>query len=335
MINFGIIVCCCRFDSFFAKGCIASIRYFYPNIPITLFTDDSFDTRAIEHLFTIEVIRREDIKDSFLRNSNTGWGLPKMTLFWEGPYERFLYLDADTLVWGDVIGRHLGGDDWDFVADVGDVEGRPWVPSVGTDAWLRQEYFNPDLMQTYLPQLDWRRYAPWFFCTGTFGCRRGVFDLDEYKHLLELRNRLPGLFPIGEMPLLNTLLFLAHQRGEVRLRRASMQMVCDYTNAGWLSQRFRINGGSPMIIEGDEKILHFTQPKPISSSDGFHEPFDFFRIRAIRETPSLGQYFPYFALCLQEAEWRVTRAWRQHGGRYHQLLQPLIAPVRKRFRGGR
>jgi hypothetical protein len=333
--NFGIIICCCRFDSFFAQGCVASVRHFYPDVPVTLFTDDTFDTRGIERGLGISVLRREDIQDPFLRQTNTGWGLPKMTPFWEGPYERFLYLDADTIVWGDVIARHLQGDDWDFVADVGDVEGRPWTPGVGTDAWLRKEYFNPEVMEQALPDFDWRRYAPWFFCTGTFAARRGAFDLEDYKRLLHLRETVPGLFPVGEMPLLNTLIFRAHQRGTIRLRRTPMQMLCDYTNADWLPQRFKFAADGPDVTKGDEMVLHFTEPKPALNSDGFNAPFTYFRRQAMRRIGGWSGWILPISLRMQELEWRATKAWRRHGGRYHRIIAPLIAPIRRRYRGGR
>ncbi len=311
------------------------MRATYPDTPITLFTDDVFDAGPLAKKYNVNVFRRADVKDPFLRETNTGWGLPKMTMFWESPYERFLYLDADTILWGDVVGKHLQPMDWDVCVDVGDVEGRPWTPGVGSDEWTDKEYFNTKIMPQALPDFPWRKYAPIFFCTGTFGVRRGVFSIDEYKEVLNLRENVPGLFPIGEMPLLNVMIFRAAEAGRIKLKRTHFQMLCDYSNVEMLKKRYRIVGGMPQIDPNDQMVLHFTQPKPLMNSDGFNAPFVHYRKKAYKDSHTLTKPFARPMLTVEETEWRATRWWRYHGHRFHKLLGPLIAPIRKRYRGGR
>src|SRR6185369_9642175 len=102
MTDFGVIICTCRFDFFLAKACVASVRRAMGDVPITLFLDDDVDATALAKLYNLNLMYRSQLKDDFLREHNRGWGLPKISLFWVSPYERFLYLDCDTIVWGDV-----------------------------------------------------------------------------------------------------------------------------------------------------------------------------------------------------------------------------------------
>ena len=44
-----------------------------------------------------------DVADDQLRRRSYGYGLTKMIVLWESPFERFLYLDADTIVWGNLL----------------------------------------------------------------------------------------------------------------------------------------------------------------------------------------------------------------------------------------
>lgn len=103
MKDFGIIVAYYRKDYNFAKGCCASIRYFLGNIPICLIVDGTFSVRELEKTYGVCALYRDNVTNHVLRERSFGLGLPKMVSFWESPWENFLYLDADTVVWGDFL----------------------------------------------------------------------------------------------------------------------------------------------------------------------------------------------------------------------------------------
>jgi hypothetical protein len=324
MNEFGVVICCCKFDFFLAKGCVASVRHYLGDVPITLFIDGDLDARKLAKTYNLNLLYRKDVKDPWLRETNRGWGLPKMTLFWESPYERYLYLDCDTIIWGDVVTAYGSDRDWDMVVDVGDEQSRPWVPGVASDKWVNQEYFNIEKMEQVVPDFPWRKYAGALFCSGTFFARRGAFAIEEYREVIELRDKNPGLFPIGEMGLLNFMIFRAAEQGRLKLSRRPMELVCDYMNQDVLRRRLTFENGAPPLRPAEPTVLHFTDPKPLTDSEGVHEPFTYFRAKAWVRMRRL--YRPIVKLCLriEELPWRITITYRRKYGRHHRWLRPLL-----------
>ncbi|WP_394771887.1 hypothetical protein [Mucilaginibacter sp.] len=54
-----VVVCCNRKDVFLARICIASIRYYYPDIDIELVKDSgngTFNTYELEKYFGVKVV---------------------------------------------------------------------------------------------------------------------------------------------------------------------------------------------------------------------------------------------------------------------------------------
>src|SRR5687767_6536333 len=87
-----------KYDFHFAKICIASIRYWYADIPIFLIKDEeqgTFDTSYTERMWNVKVL---DIP-----RKRFGWGYGKLeTLFLDGK-ETFFVIDADAVLTGPVI----------------------------------------------------------------------------------------------------------------------------------------------------------------------------------------------------------------------------------------
>ncbi|WP_434222373.1 hypothetical protein ACOKW7_03225 [Limnospira platensis CENA597] len=98
--DFGIIIACCFKDYHFAAGCCASIRYFGGDVPICLIVDGDFNTTSLEKTYGVKIINQKTVKHPFLKENSFGWGLTKMIAFWESPWQNFLFLDADTIIWG-------------------------------------------------------------------------------------------------------------------------------------------------------------------------------------------------------------------------------------------
>ena len=322
--EFGVIICCCKFDYFLAKGCVASVRHVMPDVPVTLLIDGELDASRLAKAYELNVMKREQVKDPWLREVFSGWGSPKMTMLWESPYERFLYLDCDTILWGDVVKAHGGKMDWDMAVDEGDAKSRAWVPRVGSDAWVNQEYFNIEKMEKIIPDFPWRKYAPSLFCTGTFFARRGAFSLAEYQEVFRLRAKNPGFLPIGEMGMMNVMIFRAVEAGRLKLTQVPMELVCDYSIYRDLGERFRIDGNGPRVRAGDEKVLHFTDPKPLTRSYGFHEPMTYFRMEAARRMKKMGRHMGRAYLWVEETPWHATTRYRRKYARHHRLVKPLL-----------
>jgi hypothetical protein len=100
-----------KYDFHFAKICIASIRYWYPDIPIFLIKDENegtFDTSHTEKLWNVQVL---DIP-----RKKFGWGYGKLEVLFLEAKESFLVIDADAVLTGPVIDA-VREIDADFIVD--------------------------------------------------------------------------------------------------------------------------------------------------------------------------------------------------------------------------
>ena len=100
-----------KYDFHFAKICIASIRYWYPDIPVFLIRDEkegSFDTLYTEKVWNVKVM---DIS-----RKKFGWGYGKLEVLFSEKKETFLVIDADTVITGPVIDV-ANNVDADFIVD--------------------------------------------------------------------------------------------------------------------------------------------------------------------------------------------------------------------------
>src|SRR5512136_1148544 len=116
MEDFGIIVACCASDYLFAKGCCASIRHFLGDVPICLLVDGTFSVADAEKAYGVRVINHNSVTHEVLRRRSFGWGKTKMIGFWESPWEHFLMLDADTIIWGNLL-KYANFKDFDLIVD--------------------------------------------------------------------------------------------------------------------------------------------------------------------------------------------------------------------------
>jgi len=209
MNDFGVIIGCCKRDYLFAKGTIASVRHFLGDVPICLLVDGTFPTDDMNKAYGVQTLYRADVKDDFLRSRSFGWGLTKMVCFWESPFERFLWLDADTVVWGDIRKKLFQQGNWDIYTDKSDGS----FSREDVTEW----FFDADKLEQRYPGFNWQRYAGSNYCTGIWASRRGVFPLQEYKDILNVVDEDPSLFKCAEMGLLNFMIFRAMEEGRVKV----------------------------------------------------------------------------------------------------------------------
>ena len=96
-----IVVCCNSQDFFLARICIASIRYYYPEIPIELVKDygkGSFSSNNLEKYFNVKNIN--------LGVKKMGWSAAKFLYLYKMPKgKKVLLLDADIAFVGPFLER--------------------------------------------------------------------------------------------------------------------------------------------------------------------------------------------------------------------------------------
>jgi len=112
----GIIIPVWAGDVYLAKACCASVRQSMGDIPITLLVDGpATDTRELQRLPGVSRIVLQEVVEPEIARLCTGNSWVKLPLFWMSPYQRFLCIDADLLVWGD-LRAYAEFDKYDFIA---------------------------------------------------------------------------------------------------------------------------------------------------------------------------------------------------------------------------
>jgi hypothetical protein len=281
MENFGVIVACCAQDYLFAKGCCESIRYSLGDVPICLIIDGRLDVSDLIATYGVKTLTRSSIKSDFLRQASFGWGLTKMIAFFESPWETFLFLDADTNVWGDVL-QYVDFSRYDAVIDQ--------HSHIHNEQEVNEFFFNTQLLEKIFPEFPWRDYQDHYFCTGTFFARRGIFTIDEYKSVLALANAHPYLFPYGgEMGFLNFMFCRAAHEGRIALGRADFQVICADFSRSELQEKFPVGvDQKPLIDRTPAAVIHWPGRKPFFRSSRTHSaPMDYCRTQYLYKNKGL------------------------------------------------
>jgi hypothetical protein len=240
------------------------VRHFMGDTPIAMLLDGDADTRDLAD-DGILVLGREDVSPASVANLCFGSLRTKLAALWAAPFETFLVLDADTIVWGDV--RSLADfSRYDFVLDSRESEPLTSV-------------MNLELVEKHVPEFDAAAHVPDFVNTGAFFGRRGVLDLEWYEHLVRLAWANPRMFLYGDQGLFNALVFHAVDEGRIRVDHRDLQVKTGSTPREELVRRFGFANGEPTVI-GEPTVLHWVgsrKPRVRQQGRDYFEPMTYFR----------------------------------------------------------
>lgn len=201
-----IAIACYRKDLPLLRTCVASIRYWYPEVEIRLIKDlrtGWFPTRELEKWF--------GVSDAETPLAISGWGWTKIGIFLLPERERYLVLDADTVFLGRVLDR-LEEYDEDFIV-TGIEDPDPQAPLVTRD------YFDDELVREFDPGF---RYPGFAFNTGQMVVTSGVLTKRDFEEVMRFdpapQNRFPSALRYTDQGILNYVLGRARQRGRATVR---------------------------------------------------------------------------------------------------------------------
>lgn len=195
-----------KYDIHWTRICVASIRYYYPDIPVVLLKDEMFgpyDTDEIEKNWGVSVF------DAKIKKF--GWGFSKLEPLFIENKERYLVIDSDIICVGQFIDL-LQKIDADFVV-------RPHYTK--TDEQKAGYYDSKAINQLIDPEFKHPGFA---FNTGQIVATSGIFKRNDFQNLLSW-NPYPSLaqkdiFKYGEQGLMNYFLFMMHQNKKISLKTA-------------------------------------------------------------------------------------------------------------------
>ena len=189
-------------DMRFTRICVASIRYWYPEIPIYLIKDyfnGDFSTAEIERVWQVKVFETP--------NRYFGWGMSKLEPVFNELGRRFLILDSDTVFTGRVL-------DWleqqteDFVVSL----------ETQSPQRLKEIYFDLAKLNEFDPQFH---FPGTTFNTGQYVATGGMLRRDDFDAVNWTTTppslKYPEIFKNGDQGVLNYVLSKKAESGQVSI----------------------------------------------------------------------------------------------------------------------
>jgi hypothetical protein len=183
-----IYLAACARDARLTRICLASIRYFYPDVPIQILAGDRLQPGLAEELKTYWNV---DVAN--LPAGDYGWGLVKLEPLFGPPGQRFLVMDVDTAFTGRVLEERAKSDAPFFVDD-----------EVLSDADFKRLYYDWDKLAAIDPDVQCARKA---FNVGQWFGTAGIVRREEFDRWVEWtlprKLRYPDLFMGGDQGIMN------------------------------------------------------------------------------------------------------------------------------------
>jgi hypothetical protein len=276
---FGFVTGCHAGDKFLVQATLASMRYYCPDVPICLTVDGDLDVSDLERTYDPIVLRIGDLPSAEMRKLIAGSFHAKHAAMWEGPFEFYVWVDSDAIVWGNFISQIR--TDVDFQIFWSEVSISPDAAEI--PAWLPHFYFDPSKLRQLDPDFDWQGLA--YFSAGVFACRRNVIPFERYVNLEAMSRAVPGLFEFGlssykgDMGMLNYLVYAAAQQGKIKTAMTDLQHIPGHHGKDELEEDCALSGWNfPKTIRRP-RVAHFCGRKPLlSNAKAYSRPFTIARL---------------------------------------------------------
>jgi len=292
---FGFVTGCHAADKFMVQATLASMKHFCPEIPVCLVVDGSFDVSDLESEYGLIVLRVSELPSNEMRELMSGNPRAKHAAMWEGPFEFYVWMDSDAIVWGDLTPQIRTDVDFQiFWSDIDIAANATEIPS-----WLPHFQFDPVKLRNFDAEFDWRGKA--YFSAGVFACKRDVIPFQKWIEAELWGTEIPGLFgDFSDQPLLNYFIHSMTQRGEIKSTMSDLQhiwvhhgkeeLMKDCNGAGW---------HFPKKIRRP-RVAHFCGRKPfLFSQDTYSRPFTIARLEHHRR--SRGEVGAWLAVMNEDA----------------------------------
>jgi hypothetical protein len=271
---FGFVTGCHAGDKFMVQATLASMRHYCPDVPICLTVDGDFDVSDLVKEYGLIVLRVSELPSNRMRELVSGNARAMHAAMWEGPFEFYVWLDSDAIVWGDFTPQIR--TDVDFQIFWRDIS----IPADATEIppWLPHFYFDPVKLRRFDPNFDWRGNA--YFCAGVFACKRDLIPFEKWIEAELWRKEIPGVFAdFYQQPQLNYFVHSMAQRGDLKATMSDLQhipgdqgkeeLMKDCVGAGW---HFPAEIRRP-------RVAHFCGRKPfLFDRKAYSQPFTIARL---------------------------------------------------------
>lgn len=193
------------------RPCVASIRTWYPDIPITVIQDfhgGAYSVNEACNAWNLNVFETD------VKRFGSGWS--RLELYFREKQERFLYLDADIVFTGRVIDE-LEQHDEDLV-----LSGRETRRELMAKYWFDLEQlavFDPDFA-----------YPGEAFNAGLFVAETGALTREDFVPILKFdeprRSLYPEMLLVNDSGPLNYVWLKKRQAGELSIGTCDVMRFC-------------------------------------------------------------------------------------------------------------
>ncbi len=255
------------------QATLSSMRHYCPNVPICLTVDGDFDVSDLKKQYDLTVLRVSELPSEPMRKMMCGNYRAKLAALWEGPFEFYVWLDSDAIVWGDFT-PHVRAD-VDFQVFWSEIS----IPADATEIppWLPHFYFDPVKLRRFDSHFDWRGKA--YFSGGVFAARRNAISFERYQEVMAWERQQPATFNWGEQGMLNYIVHAAADRGEMRTAMSDLQHIWGHHGKQELVEDCRRAGWHfPKTIQRP-RVAHFCGRKPmLFDRHAYSRPFTIARL---------------------------------------------------------
>jgi hypothetical protein len=270
---FGFVTGCHAGDRILVGATLASMRHYCPNVPICLTVDGDFDVSDFERDYGVITLRISELPSPEMRQTLGRSFHSKQAAMWEGPFEFYVWMDSDAIVWGDFTNQIRTDLDFQILwSEISISPNERVIPP-----WLLHYYYDPNKLREHDPEFDWRGRA--YFSAGVYAARRNAIDYKHYCRIKRIADSEPETFAWGDMGMLNYLVHSENQRGRLKVGMADLQHIwghhgvaeleADCAGAGW---RFPERINRP-------RIAHFCGQKPyLHMRHAYSRPFTIARL---------------------------------------------------------
>ena len=256
------------------QATLASMRHYCPQLPICLVVDGDIDVSDLEQEYDLIVLRVLELPSKEMQKLMRGNGRAKLAAMWDGPFEFYVWLDSDAIVWGDFTPQVR--TDVDFQVFWSEISIPPDVTEI--PPWLPHFYFDPCKLQRFDADFDWRGNA--YFSSGAFACKRDVISFDKWMKVESWGKEAPGLFgDFYEQPMLNYFVHSMTQRGEIKATMSNLQHIGGHHGLAELKQDCAESDWHfPKQIRRP-RVAHFCGRKPfLFDRKAYSRPFTIARL---------------------------------------------------------
>jgi hypothetical protein len=228
-----IYIAASALDSRYTRICVASVRDFYPAVPIRLLAGGPL-RRGLEE----ELRRYWNVSIANFPRRNYGWGFVKLEPLFRPPGERFLILDSDTVMTGPVLGLADGRDE-DLIVD-DEVQSPERAKAIYYDWAKAAEEGNPIKKPEFL------------FNTGQWFGKSGILSREDFSGLVEwgVPPRLvnPRVFKNGDQGVLNFVVNEQARLGKIRVARVPLMRWPGHGMQGLDAGKVAKRTAAPLVV---------------------------------------------------------------------------------------